>query len=231
MYWKPLTFKMRYFPVDECDIDALCKELTATGLVRLYGDGLAYIPSFAKHQHLNPRESASQLPDPNAPVTRKPRVGTRHSHDSDAQVGREGNGKEGNGLVPTDVGTCPATADGGMPDLVAEPYEIPDCPAAEVVSLYHELCPTLNRVEVLSDFRRGLVRSRWREVCAAEKYGHDEAISWWRAYFVGVSRSPFLTGRARAKPGDSPFQADFEWLVRPQNFVKVVEGRYHREVA
>lgn len=91
MAWKPMTFKLRYFPGDNCDIKALCQELVDAKLVVLYGDGLAYIPKFGAHQHINPRESASQLPEPDA----SPRVATRQSRDSDAQVGREG--KEGKG--------------------------------------------------------------------------------------------------------------------------------------
>lgn len=94
LQWKPRTFKMRYFPADEIDIESLCSELVGSALVRLYADGLAYIPTFSAHQHVNPRESASTLPDPET-VTRGPRVSTRKSTVSDAQVGREGReGKE-----------------------------------------------------------------------------------------------------------------------------------------
>lgn len=95
MVWKPRTFKLRYFPADQCDIEALCGELIAQKLVVLYGDGeFAVIPKFAKHQHINPRESASTIPEPvdnNASRTR------RHASArvSDAQAGRERNGKEG----------------------------------------------------------------------------------------------------------------------------------------
>ncbi len=69
----------------------LYEEIVTRKLVRLYGNGLAFIPSFSTHQHVNPRESASRLPAPpktknDATITRAPRV-------SDAQVGREG--KEG----------------------------------------------------------------------------------------------------------------------------------------
>jgi hypothetical protein len=60
--WKPKTFKMRYFPGDELDIHSLCDELTSGGLVKLYGDGLAFVPTFLEHQHINPRETASALP-------------------------------------------------------------------------------------------------------------------------------------------------------------------------
>ena len=102
MAWKPRTFKMRYLPADDVAIDALCSEIIEAGLVKLYGDGYAYIPAFHAHQDINPRESASQIPEPpesDAQATRKPRVsdasGTREPRDSDAQVGREGKGKEG----------------------------------------------------------------------------------------------------------------------------------------
>jgi hypothetical protein len=89
LVWKPKTFKMRYFPADNCDIDALCKEILDLKLVTLYGTGYAFVPAFHSHQHINPREQASQLPTPevDASTTRRARV-------SDVQVGREGKGKE-----------------------------------------------------------------------------------------------------------------------------------------
>lgn len=89
LVWKPKTFKMRYFPGDKCDIDALCNEILDANLAIQYGECYAYIPTFHSHQHLNPRESKTQLPEPNidAIVTRAPRV-------SDAQGGREGKGRE-----------------------------------------------------------------------------------------------------------------------------------------
>lgn len=62
--WKPKTFKLRYFPADACQIEELAGELVDSGLAVLYGDGLAYIPGFTTHQHVNPRESVSILPPP-----------------------------------------------------------------------------------------------------------------------------------------------------------------------
>lgn len=91
LVWKPKTFKMRYFPGDKCDIDALCNEILDTGLIVQYCECYAYIPTFHSHQHINPRESKSQLPEPDIDATV-----TRASRDSDAQGGREGKGKEGN---------------------------------------------------------------------------------------------------------------------------------------
>lgn len=89
-----MTFKLRYFPGDNCDIQALCQELVTTGIVKLYGNGLAFIPQFGKHQHVNPRESASILPEP--PTSTRHDASARVKSKIDPQVGREGKGREGN---------------------------------------------------------------------------------------------------------------------------------------
>lgn len=73
--WKPKTFKMRYLPADDCDVFTICDALVTRGLVVLYGDGLAVIPTFKDHQHINPREKGSNLPAPTPEeLTRQPRV-------------------------------------------------------------------------------------------------------------------------------------------------------------
>lgn len=125
LVWKPRTFKLRYFPADDCDILALCQEVINAGLVKLYGDDeFAHIPKFAKHQHINPRESDSILPDPDAPARAKPRVGTRQLRDIDAQVGRGRKGKEGNTGEPNGspvAATSPRPTKKPPPDLAMTP--------------------------------------------------------------------------------------------------------------
>lgn len=100
LIWKPKTFKMRYLPADSCDIDALCDALLTRQLVVLYGDGLAVIPTFREHQHINPRESESKLPEPTEESIHRVNCDAlltrQHARNSriDPQVGREGKGKE-----------------------------------------------------------------------------------------------------------------------------------------
>lgn len=63
--WKPLTFKMRYLPGDQCDVSQVAQELIERGLVILYkADGRQYaeIPTFTEHQVINNRESDSSIP-------------------------------------------------------------------------------------------------------------------------------------------------------------------------
>lgn len=141
--WKPMTFKLRYFPGDNCDIQAMCQEIVDAGLVKLYGEGLAVVPSFKAHQHINPRESDSQLPEPVASTTRQPRVATRQPRDSDAQGGREGKGKEG----VDDASSATPTKNGSrLPDDWVIPAEWqewaekerPDLQIGSVVCQFHD---------------------------------------------------------------------------------------------
>jgi hypothetical protein len=95
LVWKPKTFKMRYFPADDVDIDTLCDALVTRGLVCLYGENFAVIPSFKYHQHINPREKESAIPSPNE--GKEARV-TDASVTVESRAGRK-EGKEGKEIV------------------------------------------------------------------------------------------------------------------------------------
>lgn len=115
--WKPGTMKLRYFPGDNCDIGALATELIDRGLVLPYDvDSRKYaeIPSFAKHQIINNRESASSFPA--RPGTRQARV----KHASQGKEGRKG------------------TDDASSPTLAADP---PVCTLTLVDGSEHEVLP------------------------------------------------------------------------------------------
>jgi hypothetical protein len=95
MDWKPATFKLRYLPGDNCDIDQLCQEIVDQGLVIPYevgGKKYAEIPSFPRHQVINNRETESAIPSRVAHAS-----GTRQARVSDASCGKgkEGKGREG----------------------------------------------------------------------------------------------------------------------------------------
>lgn len=89
-------------------------------------------------------------------------------------------------------------------------------PYQKILDLYHKYCNMLPRVRVLNDLRKKYLRARWKEF---------PDLKFWEEFFKRVANSKFLTGRVEygSRP---PFIADFEWLIRPTNFVKVLEGRY-----
>lgn len=95
LVWRLDTFKLRYFPGDRIDIHALARELIERGLVTEYGEGLAFIPTFTQHQHVNPREAQSSLPVPDASA--------RVTDTQGGKEGKEGKGKEGEGVTRHDA--------------------------------------------------------------------------------------------------------------------------------
>lgn len=92
---------------------------------------------------------------------------------------------------------------------------IPNCPHKEIIAAYHEILPELNAVKVLTDEREKWLRTRWRE----DK--KRQSVQWWRQYWQLVRKCPFLMGQ-----NGNSWRADFSWLIRPNNFAKVYEGKY-----
>ena len=146
------------------------------------------------------------------------------------------------GNAPITHNTVPNTQDPststnvlvGPADAEREPAgKLPGCNHKGVVELYHKLLPTLPRVEVWNDVRSGYLRSRWKEVAQDMKKSKGEVtgemvMDWWTEFFGYVAKSPFLTGKTNPVKDKPPFLADLEWLIRPTNFAKIVEGKYHR---
>lgn len=106
-------------------------------------------------------------------------------------------------------------------EVAESSQSIPDCPQAAIIELYHSVLPELPRVVDWTPARQSLLRTRW-------KTNKDrQNLEWWKSYFTHVAASDFLMGRTNGSNGRPPFQANLEWLIRPQNMAKVVEGNYH----
>ena len=107
---------------------------------------------------------------------------------------------------------------------------LPNCDHEKVIALYHQHLPTLRKVEVGNETRKGYLRQRWREV--AEELSKEKVIqvsdilTWFGEFFSHIGQSKFLTGRVNSKDGRA-FVADLEWILKPSNFAKIVEGKYH----
>jgi len=89
-----------------------------------------------------------------------------------------------------------------------------------VIDAYHELCPDLPKIKIWTKERLKLLDAR-----IAERVGDGkpaDTIGYWRSLFEEVAASDFLCGRTK-----EPFTAGcLEWLLRPNNFPKVIEGNY-----
>lgn len=100
--WRPRQLKVDILPYDDVDFSRVLDALATRGFVVKYASGgreFGAIPSWHRHQVVNNREKASELPEPaeivevsDASGTREPRVG----HAGKA----EGKGKEGKVYSP-----------------------------------------------------------------------------------------------------------------------------------
>lgn len=85
-------------------------------------------------------------------------------------------------------------------------------PYQEYVDRYHSICTNLPRVVAMSDQRKKAVRE------FAEQFTFDQFDEICRRANV----SDFLTGKT-SKPG---WRADFEFLLRPKQALRILEGGY-----
>ena len=105
---------------------------------------------------------------------------------------------------------------------------IPACPYKKLVDLYHEVCPMLPTVTVLTPGCKTQLKARWTEIYREEHCTSEaECMENFRFIFNRVAASRFLTGRTDPGPGRSrPFVANLDWLIKAANSDKVCENRY-----
>ncbi len=105
-------------------------------------------------------------------------------------------------------------------------------PLKQLVGLCAMTCPTLpkTRFELFRESAGGeAMRQRWKWLLSKEAVREDntryattpaEAVAWFKAFFENVDRSDFLSGRS------GTWKADLGWLMKRENFMKVVQGNY-----
>lgn len=93
------------------------------------------------------------------------------------------------------------------------------CPHEEIIALYHDLLPANPKIKAWTGSRQANLRTRWREDVKRQ------SLDYWERFFSEVAASRFLTGQTVGKD-ERPFLPGLDWLVMPNNFAKVIEGRY-----
>jgi len=81
----------------------------------------------------------------------------------------------------------------------------------EVVEFFNNTCTLLPKVQKLTKKRESAIRKRIEEYSAIEV---GEVL-------IAVSKSSFLNGKSSLG-----WKANFDWIMKPNNFIKVLEGQY-----
>lgn len=99
-------------------------------------------------------------------------------------------------------------------------------PMAEIVAAYNEVCGhILPKAIGLPDHRKRHIGARWREYLNTEnqhgkvRYTDKESgLKWWKSLFAKVLLEPRWCGAM-----ESGWKADLTWILKPQNFQKILE--------
>lgn len=110
---------------------------------------------------------------------------------------------------------------------------LPDCPHMEIIDLWAEVMP--DKPQPAKNLWQGTERARhlaarWKAGFSIkhERTGkplyttREEGIEWWGRFFKFLRKSPFLMGDNR--------WFKLAWVVKRENFVKIMELSYHEEI-
>lgn len=84
----------------------------------------------------------------------------------------------------------------------------------DFLASYHTLCPSLPKITKLTDQRKSHLRARISD--------HGEETV--REVFRIAGQSKFLNG-----DNQNRWQASFDWILAPTNFMKILEGNYNNK--
>jgi len=101
------------------------------------------------------------------------------------------------------------------PSPSPSPLPIYKFPYQGIVNFFNENCPSLPKATKITDKRRKAIHS------VVNEFGEDGV----KSALERVEKSSFLTG-----DNNRGWKADFDWLMKKDNLLKVIEGRYSQEV-
>lgn len=136
--------------------------------------------------------------------------------DKDKDTDKEEDISSGSSPIPTML------TESGETKTKAVNKTIPDCPHADILALWAEKLPVAIQPADWNEKRQHALRSRWREKANRQK------LDWWSRFFEYIGESDFLMGRTNT-PGRKAFALSLDWLCKSDNFLKVIEGRFHEQ--
>ena len=91
-----------------------------------------------------------------------------------------------------------------------------NCPYAKIKDLYHKICISYPKIKTIDGNRKTAVGARWRTYKNLEIF---------EELFTIAENTPFLKGA-----NERNWSADFDWMMKPTNFAKILEHKYDDRV-
>ena len=86
------------------------------------------------------------------------------------------------------------------------------CPFSKIRDLYHSICVSFPTIKRIDGARQNAVAARWRTYHSLDTF---------EDLFRIAEASSFLKGK-----NDRNWSADFDWMMKPTNFTKILEHKY-----
>ena len=117
-----------------------------------------------------------------------------------------------------------AAAHSGSPKRKA----IAPVPVQQVLQTYNDVLGNrLPKAQMLNDKRKRVIAQRWREMLNSQDPSGKvrftdtaSGLAWFGKFFAKVARNPHWLGE-----NDRGWRADLDWILKPDNFVKILEWR------
>lgn len=209
--WSPLTLKMRILPADNADAAALLEEMISTRAIMRYevaGKIYGAVRNFCQFQRpKKPNSVHPQTPEVAAWVN------------TDARSTRDGSEAVPNELPTTSVNGRQMEDGGGNGKIEASSNEdvsvAPTAPVTkdEILEAWHSRMVPLGFAAVAK-----MTAQRDRQLRARLK---DSTLEEWQRAMDALERSAFCRGE-----NDRGWRADFDFLLQPKSFTKLLEGAY-----
>lgn len=135
-------------------------------------------------------------------------------------------------LIPDSLNLIPDSLllDSDAGASVVASGSLPTCPHKAIIAAYAEALPELPQPRSWEGARQTNLASRWKWVINDLKkrdkpHTRADGIDFFRRMFSYVSESDLLMGRA------GKWSADLGWIVKADNFAKIIEGNYENKEA
>jgi hypothetical protein len=210
--WSPLKLKMRILPADGADATELLSELAEAGsIIRYEMAGRTYgaVRNFCQYQR--PKKPHSAFPQTDE-VRKWVNIDARTSRDGSEEVPNE---LPTSGEIPRQMKDGGGRREEESPSdegVSAEPTAKP-LTKQEVIDAWHERMVPLGfpRIAKMTGDRERKLRARLK----------DSTLEEWQRAMDALERSAFCKGE-----NERGWRADFDFLLQPKSFTKLLEGAY-----
>lgn len=120
-----------------------------------------------------------------------------------------------------------------------------NCPHMEILKIWAEVMPEKSKINpsLWAGTKRAKdLAARWKDGFSIKRSSgphkgeylytnREEGIEWWKRFFMVCRKSDFLMGNGRPREETGkPFNPQFAWFVKRDNFVKILERTYHPDI-